>query len=422
MDFVITFIREVLGNPTVILGLVALIGLLVQKAKGGDVLLGTVKAMLGYVIMSAGTGVVVSAIGPLTNLIRHGMGVEGVVPLYWPSFGPTMAKFGSEVALMFIVGFALNMLLAKVTKYKYLALTVHLQIFWCGFMTILLDAVGFSGAPLILIGGVISGFYFWIATWISAHYLSRDNITDEHANFVPSVAGIIIAGTIGKLFKKGSTSSEDVKLPSSLNWLKDNIVAMTVIMFVVNLIFALIAGVSYTQELAGSVPWLMFLLTASLEFGGAIAIILYGVRMLLAELIPAFSGIAERVLPGSKLGLDYPTVYPYAPTAVMLGFLLHLLGSIVATGVMAATGFAPLVIPGVQINFFEGALVGVYANARGGLKNVIISSFVVGFILQFCVAFIFPHTGMLVDLNAAYEAIDYNTFGLIIAKILAIFR
>lgn len=421
MDVLITLIKEVLGNPTVILGLVALIGLISQRAKGGDIILGTFKAMLGYVILSAGTTVICTAIEPLTNMIRHGLGVEGVVPLYWPAFGATMTKFGTEVALMFILGFAINLILAKVTKFKYLALTVHLQLFWCGFMAIVLNASGFSGTTLIVLGGIVSGLYFWLATGISYHYI-KDGITEEHANFVPSVSGIIIAGTVGKLFKKNAKSSEDIKMPPSLNWLKDNIVSMTVIMFIVNVIFAFVAGISYVQELAGDVPWFMHLLTASLQFGGSIAIILYGVRMLLAELIPAFSGIADKFLPGSKLGLDYPTVYPYAPTAVMIGFLMNLLGSILATVIMAATSFAPLVIPGVQINFFEGALVGVYANARGGIKNVIVSSFIVGFLLQFAIAITFPLTGMLVAENVAYEAIDFNTFGYIIAKVLSIFR
>ena len=66
----------------------------------------------------------------------------------------------------------------------------------------------------------------------------------------------------------------------------------------------------------------------------------------------------------------------------MLGFVFSLLGSILATLVMAFTGFSPVVVPGVQINFFEGALVGVYANARGGLKNCIFSALITGFILQ----------------------------------------
>lgn len=421
METLLTIIIKVLGDPTIVLGIVALLGLIFLKSKWTDVLLGTIKTMMGYVILMAGANIISPALEPLTKMIREGLGVEGVVPLYWPAFGESMTKFGTEIALTFIIGFVLNILLAKFTRYNFLALTVHLQLFWCGFIVVVLNAIGFSGVSLLTVGGIISGVYFWIATGISYYYI-KDNITTEHANFVPSVFGIIVAGTLGKLFKKGSKSAEDLELPESLNWLKDNIVAMTVIIFLVNIVFASIAGFGYVQKLAGDTPWILYLLSSSLSFGGAIAVILYGVRMLLAELIPAFSGISESLLPNAKLGLDYPTVYPYAGTSVMIGFLLHLLGSIVATLIMALTGFTPLVIPGVQINFFEGALVGVYANAHGGIKNVILSSFLVGFILQFGVALTFPYTGILVAKNVAYEAIDFNTFGLIIAKILSFFN
>ena len=81
-----------------------------------------------------------------------------------------------------------------------------------------------------------------------------------------------------------------------------------------------------------------------------------------------------------------------------------------------------MVVPGVQINFFEGALVGVYANARGGLKNCILSSLITGFLLQFAVALTFPLTGHLVATGGAYEAMDFNTIGFLIAKIMSLFH
>ena len=77
----------------------------------------------------------------------------------------------------------------------------------------------------------------------------------------------------------------------------------------------------------------------------------------------------------------------------MLGFVFNLFGSIVACIVMAAVGFSPCVLPGVQINFFEGGLIGVYANAHGGYKSCILGSFITGFLLQFLVAVTFPLTG-----------------------------
>ena len=51
-------------------------------------------------------------------------------------------------------------------------------------------------------------------------------------------------------------------------------------------------------------------------------VILAGVRLILGEIVPAFKGISERLVPNSKPALDCPIVYTYAPNAVLIGFYL----------------------------------------------------------------------------------------------------
>ncbi len=420
MNFAIDFITNVLGNATVMLGIAACIGLIFLRKNVSDIVMGTAKTMMGYLVLSAGTEIIGPPITLLTTLVQRGLGVDGVLPLYWVVYAESMASFGTEAALIFIIGFVVNILLAKFTKWKNLALTVHLQLFWAGFMASVMAGFGFSPMVIIIVGGLISGIYYWFATTVSAHYLKP--VTTEHANFVPSSVSLIIAGEAGRLFKKGGKSTEELEFPESLNWLKDSVIATCMAVMVMTFIFAFIAGPSVVKELSGEMPWVLYIIIQSLTFGGGIAVILYGVRMMLAELIPAFSGVAEKLLPNAVLGLDYPTVFPYAGTAVMLGFIFSLLGSIAATLVMTFTGFSPIVVPGVQINFFEGAVVGVYANARGGMKNCIFSAFVTGFLLQFAVAITFPLTGHLIATGGAYEAMDFNTIGFLIAKGMSFFQ
>ena len=417
----ISFITNVLGNPTIMLGLIALIGLLILKKSFSETMLGVIKTMMGYLILSAGTSIIGTPITLLTTLVQSGLGVQGVLPLYWIVYGTSMAEFGTQAALMFVIGFGVNILLARFTPWKNLALTVHLQLFWTAFMASVMGAYGFSGTSMIVIGGLISGVYFWISTTISAKLIKP--YTDAHANFVPSAIPIGIACVLGDaLFKGDQKSTEDINLPKSLSWLKDSIIACAVAIFFLNIIFTFIAGPSVVAELSGGTPWFVYDLIQSLTFGGGIAVILYGVRMMLAELIPAFTGIAETILPDSVLGLDYPTSFGYAGTGLMLGFVFNLFGSIVACIVMAAVGFSPCVLPGVQINFFEGGLIGVYANAHGGYKSCILGSFITGFLLQFLVAVTFPLTGpSLMATGGAYEAMDFNSIGFVLAKIFSIF-
>jgi len=418
----ISFITNFLASPMVMLGLIALIGLLFLKKSAGDIISGTLKTMMGYLVLSAGTGIIMEPINLLTKLVQTAVGSSesAVLPLYWAVYGKSMELFGTEAALMFVIGMAVNMILARVTKFKYLALTVHLQLFWTAFMACILDAAGFSGTLMVVVGGVISGLYFWFVTGMSARYIKP--YTEDHANFVPSVVGLIVAGESARLFQKKKIDTESIKYPKWMEFLKDSTLACVVSVLLMNIAFTLVAGPAVASEMAGATPVGLYLVTMALTFGGGIAVILYGVRMMLAELIPAFSGIAEKILPNVKLGLDYPTAFPYAGTSVMLGFIFSLLGSIVATLVMSLTGFTPVVVPGVQINFFEGALIGVYANAKGGLLNVIFSCFICGFALQFLVAFTFPLTGKIMETNGAYEAIDFNTIGYLFAKLFSLVR
>ncbi|WP_289465500.1 PTS transporter subunit IIC, partial [Klebsiella pneumoniae] len=76
-----------------------------------------------------------------------------------------------------------------------------------------------------------------------------------------------------------------------------------------------------------------------------------GVRLLLNELVPAFRGIAMRIVPDAKPALDCPVLFPYAPNAVIVGFLATTAGSIIGMIVFPMFGLA-MILPGLLTNFF----------------------------------------------------------------------
>lgn len=83
----------------------------------------------------------------------------------------------------------------------------------------------------------------------------------------------------------------------------------------------LFAGADVVKELSGGKNWFMFSIMQSITFAAGVYIILQGVRMVIAEIVPAFKGISDKLVPNARPALDCPVVFPYAPNAVLVGFL-----------------------------------------------------------------------------------------------------
>ncbi|MFR6666839.1 MAG: PTS transporter subunit IIC, partial [Thomasclavelia spiroformis] len=79
-------------------------------------------------------------------------------------------------------------------------------------------------------------------------------------------------------------------------------------------------------------------------FTAGILILLQGVRMFLGELVPAFKGISDKLVPGAIPALDVPALFGYAPNSLMIGFITSVIGMIIAMVVSSAVfGVVPLV-------------------------------------------------------------------------------
>ena len=420
MELLSQILTQVFGNATIILGIVALLGCILQRRKVTDTLLATLKTMLGYMTISAGSTVMGTAMTPLINCIYKALNAQGIIQNTWPAYSAAMAAYGTPIALVFIIGFVLNCILARVTKFRGLALTVHLMLFVSSALVPMVAATGISMVAVVLICGVVAGLYFWLVTTYNARLMKRLDMGEEYTVFVFSWWGTLISKLVKKIFRSDKDIDE-IQFPKSLMWLKDTNGVLAVSMIILYFIFGLAAGIPYVQEMAGDQFWWMFILIKSLEFAVAICVILYGVRMLIAELVPAFAGITEKILPGAGCGLDYPTVFQFSPSAVMFGFIANMAGSLLATLAMIALKMPIVVIPGIQGQFFEGAVIGVFANRIGGVKNVIISNLLYGFITLFVLALAIPASPIYAAVGAFYENCDYTFLGFLLNKVIGLF-
>ena len=60
---ILDFLQSFLSNASILVGLMALLGLLALKKPFEEVVSGTVKSILGFIILGAGAGVVVAHSG-----------------------------------------------------------------------------------------------------------------------------------------------------------------------------------------------------------------------------------------------------------------------------------------------------------------------------------------------------------------------
>jgi PTS system ascorbate-specific IIC component len=190
-----------------------------------------------------------------------------------------------------------------------------------------------------------------------------------------------LAGYLGQFVGDPEDSTENMEFPAWIGFMKEPLVAMASVMLIIYLVVGLLSGNASAAEQLGAY-WPVGAFLASLNFAGGIAIILLGVRTVLAEIVPAFRGIAEKIVPDAKPALDCPVVFPYAPNAVLVGYLASIVGGllVMVLQIVAKGALGGVILPSMIIHFFVGGTAGVFGNSTGGRKGAILGGFLCGVI------------------------------------------
>ncbi len=125
MEMVLEFLRDVLSQPALLIGIMSCIGLIALKRPFHKVMTGTLKPILGYLMLAAGAGVIVNNLDPLGKMIEHGFHITGVVPNNEAIVAVAQKVLGVETMSILVVGLLMNLCIARFTKFKYVFLTGH---------------------------------------------------------------------------------------------------------------------------------------------------------------------------------------------------------------------------------------------------------------------------------------------------------
>ena len=413
MDLLKFIVFDILGVTPLLVGFIALIGLLIQRKPIEKVLSGTFKTIVGFLVFAGGAGIAVTSLGNFQTLFSDGFGLKGVMPLAEALTGLAQTKFAMCVSLIMVVGFGWNLFFARVTPFKYIFLTGQHNLYLSALLTVTLKALGYSDVTTIIVGSILLGLAACVYPAIAQPWMRKITGNDEIAmgHYVP--LAYALSGWIGSKVGDPKQSTEKLNLPGWLGIFKDYIVSVSISVSIFYYIAALAAGEEAVTAAAGGMHWLVYPLFQSLTFTASLYIIITGVRLLLSEIVPAFLGISEKFIPNAKPALDCPVVFPYAPTATVLGFISSFVGGLVVMGVLASIG-QTVIIPVAIPYFFIGATAAVFGNASGGWKGAIAGSFVTGILIGIGPALIYPIMESVGLSGTSFPETDFVALGLVV--------
>ncbi|MPQ44908.1 PTS ascorbate transporter subunit IIC [Clostridium tarantellae] len=412
---VLEFFKDVLTEPALLMGLMAFVGLVALKKPAHKIMSGTLKPILGYLMLGAGADFIVLNLDPLGKMIEKGFNIKGVIPNNEAIVSLAQKILGVETMSILITGLIINLLIARFTKYKYVFLTGHHSFFMACLLSAVLQTAGFNGIVLIALGGIILGAWSAISPAIGQRYTLKVTDGDDVAMGHFGSLAYYISAWVGSKVGKEEESTENIKIPEKWGFLRDTTISTALTMMIFYLIAAIAAGPQYVSTLSNGKAPILFALLCAMKFAVGVTIVYSGVRMILGDLLPAFQGIATKVIPNAIPAVDCAVFFAYAPTAVVIGFIASFVGGIVGMLILGVLG-GVLIIPGLVPHFFCGATAGIYGNATGGKRGAIFGSFVNGLLLSFIPALLLPILGNLGFQNTTFGDFDFGIIGLVIGK------
>lgn len=420
MDFIrdlIQFFSDLLASPQILLGIIVFVGLVAQRKPVHEVIRGTLKAVLGFIIIGQGAGILVGSLENFSALFIEAFDVPGVVPNNEAIVSLALVDYATATAAIMVIGMAANIIIARFSRLKFIFLTGHHTLYMAALISVVLTVAGLEGWMLYLFGGMALGLTMVFFPWIAHPTMKKITGNDEIGFGHFSSITYWLSGEVGKLVGKGSKSTEEMNFPKSLSFLRDSSVSISLTMLVMYLIVTIIAGPTFVaDELGVSDNYIVFAFIQSLVFAAGVYVVLAGVRMVISEIVPAFKGWSDKLVPDAKPALDCPIVFPYAPNAVLIGFFVSFLGGIVGMLILVAVN-GTVILPGVIPHFFVGATAGVFGNATGGRRGAVVGSFVNGLVITFLPLLLMPVMGDLGFASTTFSDADFIGTGVILGTV-----
>ena len=263
--------KDILGSPAILIGLFALIGLILQQKNIADVISGTLKTIMGFVILGGGAGILIGSLDAFGKMFEKAFAIQGIIPNNEAIVAVAQKTFGAETAMIMLFGMVVNIVLARLTPLKYIFLTGHHTMFMACMIAVILSTGGISGVALVIIGSLLLGILMVILPAMLQPYVREITGSDDFAVGHFGSIGYFTAALLGEKFGDKSKSTEDINVPKSLGFLRDTSVAMSLTMTLLFLIVACVTGPGYIEsKLSGGQNFLVYSLMQAITFAAGV--------------------------------------------------------------------------------------------------------------------------------------------------------
>ncbi|MBQ9493637.1 MAG: PTS ascorbate transporter subunit IIC [Oscillibacter sp.] len=416
-DFFATYILQ---KAPYMVGFLTLLGYTLMGKKWYDTLAGTLKAIIGMLILNAGSAGLTGTFRPILAGLRERFNLTACVtdPYYGQNaVQDAMESIGKSFAdtmMLLLVAFIINILLVRfnrITKCRALFTTGHVQVqqaataIWL--LIFALPQLAGDGAnvpfPMMIVMSILLGAYWAVGANMTIKPMQELSDGAGFAIAHQQMFGIRLGYFLSdKLFgaKNGKKLKKvgDMEMPGFFSIFNENMVCTALLMTAFFGVILAIIGKPYfvnNGDIAESTNYVWWCFDKSLNFAVYLAILQLGVRTFVTELTASFQGIADKLLPSSVPGVDCAVCFGFGDAnAVTFGFLAGLVGQILAILVLIFTGSPTIIICGFVPVFFDNATIGLVANEKGGLKACLIIPFFCGLIQVFGSALIAGWTGL----------------------------
>ncbi len=416
MQEFIKLVTSILGQAPVLVALVAMIGFIAQKASFERTIVGTLKAFMGMLIMVQGAGVLVGMLGPMADIMAEGFGFQGIAPLNEPIVALVMTRFAREMALVTVGGFLVNVLIAYFTPLKYIFLSGHHILFIATVTVALQSVIGVEGPMALVYGSLISGITMAMMPAFAYSFMHKATKGAGFSMGHLATAGYVLASIVAK-FVGGDpeeTDAEKIEFSGRISFFRESLLLMGIGVALVYVVAAILAGPTFVADYAGDQNFIVWVFTQGFVYAGGVAIILLGVRTFVAEIVPSFRGISDRIVPGAIPALDVPAVFPYGPNSLLIGMAGYTVGMVIQGILLIALNYPVVVIPVLVLAFFMGGGAGVLANGQGGRRGAFIGGLVDGFAQSVLAAMLYIAMESLGFTGTTFSDSDFILTGLFI--------